>query len=92
MAGTPVHDWVKPRLDALVAEAVAQGMDREVVVAVLTDIVEGPGYNTAVVAEADTPQPDGRTDPAQEPISDGSLPITRGNWYQMSIDMQPDPI
>lgn len=88
---TPVHDWVKPRLDALVEEAVKVGMDREVIVAVLTDIVEGPGYNRAVVTEDDVPPPDGRTDPRQEPLSDRPLPVTRSEWYPYSIDTQPDP-
>lgn len=88
---TPVHDWVKPRLDALVDEAVRAGMDREVIVAVLTDIVEGPGYNRAAVTEADVPQPDGMTDPRQEPLADRPLPVTRGEWYPYSLNTQPDP-
>ena len=91
MPSTPVHDWIKPRLDALVEEAVGQGMDREVVVAVLTDIVEGPGYNQAETTEADQLQPDGRTDPRQEPIPGGALPVTRDAWYPYSISTQPDP-
>ncbi|MCB8880326.1 hypothetical protein ACELLULO517_08785 [Acidisoma cellulosilytica] len=88
---TPVHDWVKPRLDALVAEGVKNGMDREVLVAVLTDIVEGSGYNLAETTEADQLQPDGRTDPRQEPVSTGTLPVTREEWFPYSVSTLPDP-
>jgi hypothetical protein len=91
MSSTPVHDWVKPRLDALVEEGAASGMQRDVIVAVLTDIIEGPGYNRAVVTEADAPQPDGLTDPRQEPLSDSVLPVTRGEWYPYSVNTMPDP-
>jgi hypothetical protein len=91
MPSTPVHDWVKPRLDALMEEAAKNGMDREVVVAVLTDIVEGPGYNRAITTEADQLQPDGRTDPMQEPLADRPLPVTRGEWFPYSVNSQPDP-
>lgn len=91
MADTPVHDWIKPRLDALLAAALAQGMDRDVVVAVLTDIVEGPGYNRAEVTEDDAPQPDGRPDPRQEPIPVNTLPVTREEWFSFTeISTQPD--
>ena len=87
---TPVHDWVKPRLDALVAEAISNGMDRDVIVAVLTDIVEGPGYNRAVTTEADQLQPDGLTDPRQEPVPTPTLPMTREGWFPYSVSTLPD--
>ncbi|GAB0114042.1 hypothetical protein [Acidisoma sp. C75] len=91
MATTPVHDWLKPRLDALVEEGLKQGMARDVLVAVITDIVAGPGYNRAVVTEQDAPQPDGRTDPRREPIPTSTLPVTRDEWYTYtSISTQPD--
>ena len=89
---TPVHDWVKPRLDALVAEALKNGMQREVVVAVLTDIVEGPGYNRAETTEADQLPPDGRTDPRQEPVPSDTLPVTRDEWFTYAFPTQPDPV
>lgn len=88
---TPVHDWVVPRLDALLAEAVKNGMDREVVVAVLTDIITGPGYNDAETREEDTPQPTGRTDPAQEPVPNDVLPVTRPEWFPYAPSVLPDP-
>jgi hypothetical protein len=91
MPTTPVHDWIKPRLDALVEEAIKAGMARDVIVAVLTDIVEGPGYNRAEITEEDAPMPDGRTDPRQEPIPTDTLPITRDGWYTFSgISAKPD--
>jgi hypothetical protein len=89
---TPVHDWMKPRLDALVEEAMKNGMERDVIVAVMTDIVEGPGYNRAVTTEADQLQPNGQTDPRQEPVPTGTLPVTRDEWYPYSYPTQPDPI
>jgi hypothetical protein len=36
------HDWLRPRLAALVAEAESSGIDRDVVVAVITDLINGP--------------------------------------------------
>jgi hypothetical protein len=88
---TPVRDWVLPRLDALIAEAVQNGMDRQVVVAVITDIVEGPDYNDAAPREEDAPQPTGVTDPAQEPISMSVAPISRADWFPYSPSALPDP-
>ena len=52
---TPVRDWIQPRLDALLADGVKNGMDRQVMVAVITDIIEGPGYNDVVGREEDAP-------------------------------------
>ena len=89
---TPVRDWILPRLDALIAEGVKNGMDRQVIVAVITDIVEGPGYNDAVAVEADAPQPSGLTDPTQEPIPASALPITRDNWFDYTVSTSPDPV
>jgi hypothetical protein len=88
---TPVHDWVLPRLNALLAEAVANGMDREVVVAVITDIIEGPGYNDAVVGEEDVPPPPTETDMTREPIPTNALPVTRAGWFSGVPSALPDP-
>ncbi|MBW4022575.1 MAG: hypothetical protein HIU92_05440 [Proteobacteria bacterium] len=88
---TPVHDWVVPKLDALLGEAMQNGMDREVVVAVITDIITGPGYNDAVVREEDAPQPTGLTDPAQEPIPSNTLPVSRPEWFVYAPSALPDP-
>lgn len=37
---TPLHDWLRPRLAALVAEAVGRGFPPDAVVATLTDLAE----------------------------------------------------
>jgi hypothetical protein len=58
---TPIHDWVSPRLDAMLADAVKAGMDRQIVVAVMTDIIASSAYNEAV-----TPP----EDPVLNPVSD----------------------
>jgi hypothetical protein len=89
---TPVHDWILPRLDALIAEGVRNGIDRQVIVAVITDIVEGPRYNEAVATEEDAPQPAGLTDPAREPVPTSALPVTRDSWFQTSVSGTPDPV
>ena len=36
---TPMHDFLLPRITALVDEAVAQGFARDIVVAVIIDII-----------------------------------------------------
>jgi hypothetical protein len=38
------HDWLRPRLGALVAEAKAAGIARDVSVAVITDLINGPDF------------------------------------------------
>jgi hypothetical protein len=44
---TSAHEFLLPRLTALVDEAVASGIAREVAVAVLIDLVTSPGFDTA---------------------------------------------
>ena len=43
----PARDYLLPRLTALVNEAEASGFPRDVVVAVLIDLVTSPGFDTA---------------------------------------------
>lgn len=50
-ADTPIHDWLRPRLQTLVDEAESRGFDREAVVAVITDIITSPPFDTALPAE-----------------------------------------
>lgn len=45
MSDTPAHDWLKPKLDELLMQAEAAGIERTIAIAVLTDIVTGAGYN-----------------------------------------------
>ena len=39
MSQTPLHDWIKPRLQKLVDDAITAGFDPLTVTAVLTDII-----------------------------------------------------
>jgi hypothetical protein len=43
----PARDYLLPRLTALVNDAVATGIARDVAVAVLIDLVTSPGFDTA---------------------------------------------
>ena|ERR1700712_1128155 len=73
--GTPIHDWVRPRLDNLLAEAIGKGMDRDAVVAVMTNIVEGPDYNNGVAPPED-PILTGVSDLAHEEVLDTAMAET----------------
>lgn len=44
MTDTPVHDWLRPKLAELVQQAERVGFERDVVVAVLTDLITTPPY------------------------------------------------
>ena len=56
MTATPARDYLLPRLNALLADAAAHGFERDVAVAVVIDIVTGPGFNdTALDPRADDP-------------------------------------
>jgi hypothetical protein len=46
-SNAPARDYLLPRLTALVTEAEASGIAREVAVAVLIDLVTSPGFDTA---------------------------------------------
>ncbi len=88
---TPVHDWLLPRLEALVAEGVKDGMAREVIVAVITDIIEGPRFNAAVTREEDAPGPSSETDARQEPVPTPVIPVSRPEWFPYADSALPDP-
>ena len=42
-----MHEWVLPRLAALVRDAEKAGFDRATVVAVVTDLITAPPFNDA---------------------------------------------
>jgi hypothetical protein len=44
------HDWLRPRLGALVAAAQAAGIGRDVSVAVITDLINGPEFSAGAPA------------------------------------------
>ncbi len=45
MSQTPLHDWLRPQLDRLVAEAANAGFEREAVLATLTDLATAADYS-----------------------------------------------
>ena len=51
MTDTPARAWMHPRLIALLVEAKQAGIARDVAVAVITDLIEAPEFNTAVAPE-----------------------------------------
>ncbi len=60
---TPGHDFLLPRLTELVRQAEANGIGREVAVAVLTDLITGPQFNDALP----DPAADSEPRPAHDP-------------------------
>ncbi|MFL5255324.1 MAG: hypothetical protein ACJ8AI_21005 [Rhodopila sp.] len=62
---TPIHDFLQPRLAALVDAIVAMGHPRDAAVASLIDIVTSPAFDTAAPdPTADVaPQPDYQPSP-----------------------------
>ena len=67
---TPGQDFLLPRLSELVRQAEANGIARDVAVAVLTDLITGPQFNDAVPdADADAqPRPDRDPGPTDEAL------------------------
>jgi hypothetical protein len=63
---SPVHDFLLPRLIAVLDQAVAIGIARDVAVAVLIDVVTSPGFDTAAPDPRgdSAPHPDYQRDPA----------------------------
>ena len=54
MSAVPhAHDYLLPRVAALIEDAVAQGISRDIVVAVLIDLVTSSTFDTAVPDPAD---------------------------------------
>ena len=54
---SPARDFLLPRLTALVNEATATGIARDVAVAVLIDIVTSPRFDTAAPSPMDDSAP-----------------------------------
>ena len=57
MSQTPLHDWIMPRLRALLAGAVGQGFDPLAVAAVITDIVASTDLAAAAASGQDEAPP-----------------------------------
>ena len=72
------HQWFRPRLTALMAEAEAAGIARDVSVAVITDLVNG-------AFSSDVPAPTG-----ENPNQDIGEPSTAANQASGAHPSRPD--
>lgn len=77
MTDASPHAWLRPKLAALVAEAEAAGIARDVSVAVITDLING-------LLSADTPQPSA-ADPNQD-IGEPNSAANAGAPYYSTPD------
>ena len=83
MTDTPLHDWLRPRLDLILAEGAAAGYEREAVLAVLTDLTTGAAYNeVALPTEPVTPPNPWPTGPEETALyADLNAPdLAHGSW------------
>ncbi len=91
------HAWLRPRLEALMAEAEAAGIARDVSMAVITDLVNGPlAAPVPLPGEANPNQDIGEPDSAaspesgahpsqpEEPAEGGRLQDPIGSWGNAS--------
>jgi hypothetical protein len=53
MSQTPLHDWLGPRLQALLREAEAAGFQRDIAMAVLQDMVTSSPAAAMLMPEVD---------------------------------------
>ncbi len=53
MTDTAPRDWFYPKIEALVAEAEQAGIARDMTVAMVTDIINGPPFNVGPEPTAD---------------------------------------
>lgn len=74
---SPIHDFVLPRLAALVNDAVAAGATREVAVAVIIDLITSSRFDTAAPGpETDSaPHADWDRDAGTPVMVGGVIPI-----------------
>jgi hypothetical protein len=83
MSITPLHDWLRPRLDRLLAEAATAGFEREATLAVLTDIATGVSYNeVALPVEPELPHtqwPSAQEETGLYPEA-AAPDVTHGQW------------
>jgi hypothetical protein len=81
---TPAHEFLLPRLTALVNEAVGSGIAREVAVAVLIDLVTSPGFDTAA------PDPHAGAEP-RTLWQRGPGQCCSGRWHSKSAEAHGRP-
>ena len=65
MSASPVHEWLTPRLRAMVREAETAGFQRQTVVAVITDLITGPAYNAPPESAPPEAPPEARMLPGE---------------------------
>lgn len=88
MAGSELHEFLRPRLQGVMAEAEAKGFDHELVVAVMIDVVTGSAVNDAPLPDEPPvppgpwPHPRNDDDITEElPEVSGHLPNLVGNMH-----------
>ena len=72
------YDWLRPKLTAIVSEAEQAGIARDVTVAVITDLINGPDFNTAPLEvnegwNQDIGEPDGAVNETGALATEGSF-------------------
>jgi hypothetical protein len=55
MSQTPLHDWLRPRLDQLLCDAAAAGFERDVVLVVINDLVSSAPDTAPLPVEPELP-------------------------------------
>jgi hypothetical protein len=56
MSQTPLHDWLRPRLDQLLRDAAAAGFERDVVLVVINDLVSSVPDTVPLPVEPELPR------------------------------------
>ena len=83
MTSTPARDYLLPRLNEMLADAQSDGIARDVAVAVLIDLVTGPGFNDTPLDPAEDtapmrPGPDALTLQEEEAERSDEMPVGLG--------------
>jgi len=73
MPDISAHDWFAPKLTALLADAAQAGYPRDVAVAVITDLINGP-----LSAAEPPPQGSWAQDPGEPPQAASEMPLHQG--------------
>jgi hypothetical protein len=90
MTGQSAHDWWRPKLTAMVAEAEAAGIAQDVSVAVIDDLINAPPFNTAPPEtdedwNKDIGEPDYMVNPDNAP---GDLPAGNDGSAQLTNKLE----
>lgn len=57
MTEAPLHEWLRPRLHALLQQAIAAGFARDAAVAVMIDLITAPPFDQAGAQPDGSPHP-----------------------------------